>query len=211
MTSLPGATSTVILTELTGTADDLERSGVSVGDISIGASLAPPRAAPGNELLNRGPAPRLDQAIRLPPMLAPGSARIGAQAPEQLSPSSLNPPWNIASSGPYACEIRSSSPSSCQTGADEPPIRPGRPATRSAGARLVIPSPAPPRRVANPSLGSIGATVEVHEAVLTYLNFVAVGELPRVDPVVVDVGAVEAADVTDREARRLATELGVPA
>jgi hypothetical protein len=60
----------------------MERSGGSVGDIrhrrksgttargyQASAQVWHHRARRGNELLTRGPAPRLDQAIRLPPIV----------------------------------------------------------------------------------------------------------------------------------------------
>src|SRR5687768_2361917 len=51
---------------------------------------------------------------------------------------------------------------------------------------------------------------EEHEPVLADLYFVAVGQLHFLDPVAVDVGAVEAADVTDRELVTRAVEDRMP-
>src|SRR6188472_931078 len=50
---------------------------------------------------------------------------------------------------------------------------------------------------------------EEDQAVLADLDLVAVGQLDGVDPVAVDVGAVEGADVGDREGVAVAMELGV--
>jgi hypothetical protein len=57
------------LAELPGTADEPERSGGSVGDIRHRRKSGTTARGAGNELLTRGPAPRLDQAIRLPPIV----------------------------------------------------------------------------------------------------------------------------------------------
>jgi len=48
---------------------NLERSGGSVGDIRHRRKSGTTARGAGNELLTRGPAPQLDQAIRLPPIV----------------------------------------------------------------------------------------------------------------------------------------------
>src|SRR4051812_31598038 len=53
-------------------------------------------------------------------------------------------------------------------------------------------------------------TVEVDEPVLADLDLVTAGEQDLVDPVPVDVGAVEAADIGDEIPVRRTTEDGVP-
>src|SRR6185437_5501508 len=52
---------------------------------------------------------------------------------------------------------------------------------------------------------------EKDQAELAYLDFVAVGQDCRLHRLMVDIGAVEAADVDDLEFAVLAPELGVPA
>jgi hypothetical protein len=48
---------------------NVERSGGTFGDIRHRRKSGTTARGAGNELLTRGPAPRLDQAIRLPPIV----------------------------------------------------------------------------------------------------------------------------------------------
>src|SRR4051794_302982 len=62
-----------------------------------------------------------------------------------------------------------------------------------------------------PTVRSGLTTGVVDQAVLADLHLVAVRQLQLVDPVAVHIGAVQAADVADLDALRVAAELGVPA
>src|SRR3954451_13558159 len=64
---------------------------------------------------------------------------------------------------------------------------------------------------APPSSAGLRIAGEVDESELADLHLVAAGELHRLDPLAVEVGAVEAAHVADGEPVGLAVELGVPA
>src|SRR3954447_22057561 len=64
---------------------------------------------------------------------------------------------------------------------------------------------------APPSSAGLRIAGEVDETELADLHLVAAGELHRLDPLAVEIGAVEAADVADGEAVGLAVELRVPA
>src|SRR5918994_1898963 len=67
----------------------------------------------------------------------------------------------------------------------------------------------PVRPLASGRLAGAGAG-EVDEAELADLHLVTTGEVSDVDRLTVDVGAVEAADVVDRETAALSVELHVP-
>src|SRR3954454_23518481 len=68
-----------------------------------------------------------------------------------------------------------------------------------------MPSTAPP------SSAGLRIAGEVDETELADLHLVAAGERRRLDPLAVEIGAVEAADVADREAFGAAVELSVSA
>src|SRR5581483_11088776 len=96
-------------------------------------------------------------------------------------------------------------------GAGAAAVSAGRPASLPGTAhvllsqRLGTPGPAPPARQRSVAL----TAGEEHQAVLADLDLVAVVQRHLVDPLPVDVGAVEAAHVGDCEAGRGAAELDV--